>query len=159
MNYEVTEAMRQYISAVTRHIPKAMRQDVSQELESLITDMLEKRCGSVVPTEHDIKVVLAELGGPFELAAKYGPDRSLISGKYYYVYLLTLKIVLICTAFGITLSSMINLFSGKGVWYMVILNWFGSLWVGIWIVIGIVTFVFAIIERAIDAKHSKLNLS
>jgi len=158
MNHEVTEEMNQYISGVTRRIPKNMRQDVSRELESLITDMLEKRCGSVVPTEHDIKVVLAELGGPFELAAKYGPDRSLISGKYYYVYILTLKIVLLCTAFGITLADIINLFSGKGVWYMAILNWVGSLWIGFWIAFGIVTFVFAIIERAINAKHGNQNL-
>jgi len=158
MNHEVTEEMNQYISGVTRHIPKNMRQDVSRELESLITDMLEKRCGNVVPTEHDIKVVLAELGGPFELAAKYGPERSLISGKYYYIYFLALKIVLICTAFGITLASIINQFSDKVVWYMVILKWFGNLWIAFWIAFGIVTFVFAIIEWAINAKHGNQNL-
>ena len=42
-----------------------------QNLETIIQDMLEERCGDVMPTEHDIRVVLTELGTPAELASKY----------------------------------------------------------------------------------------
>ena len=51
-----------YIYAVTKHMKSAMKKDVAAELETIIQDMLEERCGDVTPTERDIKVVLTELG-------------------------------------------------------------------------------------------------
>ena len=66
------ELTGRYIYAVTRRLPKKQRGDVAKELESIISDMLEERCGPITPTEHDLRVVLTELGTPSELARKYG---------------------------------------------------------------------------------------
>lgn len=71
MKNDLTE---RYIYAVTRRLPRKQREDVSMELRGLIDDMLDERCGDVVPTEKDIRVVLTELGTPQELYARYDEE-------------------------------------------------------------------------------------
>ena len=84
MNRE-NDLRERYIYAATRGLPRASRADIEQELRGLIADMLEARCRGLPPTEHDLRVVLAELGTPRELYRKYNPDagRSLIGPAYY----------------------------------------------------------------------------
>ena len=84
-----------YIYAVTKHMKSAMKKDVAAELETIIQDMLEERCGDVTPTERDIKVVLTELGTPAELSSKYKGETQdcLIGQPYYSLYVYVLKIV------------------------------------------------------------------
>lgn len=65
------DLIERYIYAVTKHMKTAMQKDVAKELETIIQDMLEERCEDVIPTEHDVKVILTELGTPAELASKY----------------------------------------------------------------------------------------
>lgn len=86
------------------------KKDISDELHSLIFDMLDERCGDIVPEEHDIRVVLTELGTPSELADKYNltNGKCLIGQPYYTKYLFVLKIVLLAVIFGLTLSSIIT---------------------------------------------------
>ena len=65
------DLIERYVYAVTKYMKADLKKDVSAELETIIQDMLEERCGDVMPTEHDIRVVLTELGTPAELASKY----------------------------------------------------------------------------------------
>ncbi len=101
---KTNELIQRYIYAVTKNLSPALRKDVSKELETIISDMLEERCGE---TEQDVLAVLAELGRPEELSEKYNPskDKCLIGPPYYAQYKLVLKIVLACVAFGTTLAS------------------------------------------------------
>ena len=75
------DLIQRYIYAVVRYLPLKSHVEVEKELESLISEMLEERCGDIAPTEKDVRIVLLELGSPEELAEKYGGDesRSLIS--------------------------------------------------------------------------------
>ena len=68
------DLIERYIYAVTKRLPKKIQEDVSQELRTLIDDMLMERCGDATPNEYDIKSVLTELGTPNELCEKYSPD-------------------------------------------------------------------------------------
>lgn len=106
MNNDLVE---RYLYAVTKRMPKKQREDVSQELRGLIDDMLTERCGEVVPTEKDIRVVLTELGTPQELYSKYDEDadKCLIGQPYYSTYKFVLKIVLASVAIGVLISSLI----------------------------------------------------
>lgn len=90
------DLIKRYIYAVIRYLPQKTQADVEKELEGLISDMLEERRPNAAPSEADIKAVLAELGAPAELAAKYSGDenQSLISGTYYLLYKRVLKIFL-----------------------------------------------------------------
>lgn len=105
------DLIERYIYATTKRLPSNIRKDVSDELNGLISDMLEERCGEVTPTEKDIRIVLTELGTPRELAEKYNTDKDkcLIGSPYYSTYIFVLKIVLICTGFGMLMSGVINM--------------------------------------------------
>lgn len=147
MNKELIE---RYLYAVTRKLPKKIREDVSRELESLIMDMLEERCGEMLPTDKDVRVVLTELGTPTELAEKYDPDpnNSLIGAPYYTLYKYILKIVLICTVFGMAVAGfMVFLTGGIENWYLATLQWIGMIASGTFTAFGFVTLLFAFFQR------------
>ena len=104
------DLIERYIYAVTKRLPQKVQKDISDELRTLIDDMLVERCGELVPEEKDIRVVLTELGTPEELYEKYNPDnkKCLIGSPYYSTYKYVLKIVMICTIFGIILANIIS---------------------------------------------------
>ncbi|MCL2631665.1 MAG: hypothetical protein FWD45_01015 [Coriobacteriia bacterium] len=148
------ELIDRYIYAVTRHLPPKIRADVKQELESLIFDMLEARCGDILPTERDIRVVLTELGTPEELASKYsGEDRqSLISGVYFIAYRRVLRIVLPIVVAAVTLSVLLSTLLDKPAdtpYFFLILfgQTVGSALAAGFQAFAIVTFIFAVLER------------
>lgn len=89
------DLIERYLYAITRHLPSAQRSDVAEELRTLISDMLDERCGSLPPTAKDVRVVLTELGTPGEMVRKYtsGEGECLIGQPYYAQYLYVLKIV------------------------------------------------------------------
>ena len=60
----MNDLVERYIYAATKRMPRKQREDVSLELRGLVEDMLAERCGSVTPTEKDIRIVLTELGTP-----------------------------------------------------------------------------------------------
>ena len=97
------DLIERYVYAVTKYMKADLKKDVSAELETIIQDMLEERCGDVMPTEHDIRVVLTELGTPAELASKYKSETQdcLIGQPYYNLYVYVLKIVTACVIGGI----------------------------------------------------------
>ena len=143
------ELIAQYIQSVIRNLPKTMRQDIAQELNMLISDMLEKRCGDILPSDRDINVVIAELGEPLELASKYHPCQTvLIGSSVFRTFRTTFTIVFVCSVFGITLGKIIELFSGTdNPWYQILFSWFVSLVQCFFIEFGIVAFIFALYER------------
>lgn len=155
------EMIEKYIYAVTRKLPRKMRSDVSQEIQTLIADMLEERCGELEPSEKDIRVVLAEIGTPDELVEQYTPEKEnyFIAEPYYSKYIFTAKIV--------TLS----VFCIVAVWELILLltiNFNGDipyftahLILGIVILasvtfsaFGIVTLIFSILYRRRLKKNS-----
>ncbi|MEE0060886.1 MAG: hypothetical protein UE295_08670 [Acutalibacteraceae bacterium] len=109
-----------YIYAVTKKLPEKIRQDVSDELETLIEDMLLERCGASEPTEKDLRIVLTELGTPRELYEKYtdtGKD-CLIGFPYYSDYKAILKIVIISGVIGTFVVSVLSeIVNPSGAWY------------------------------------------
>lgn len=116
-----------YIYAVTRKLPAKISKDVSEELETLIDDMLMERCGDVTPTEKDLRVVLTELGTPKELYEKYTDEGKdcLIGFPYYSDYKFILKVVLICVLVGVAIASLFSeILNPSPMWYEGITKWF-----------------------------------
>lgn len=94
------ELIDRYVYDVTRRLPEKMRQDIGEELRTLIEDMAEDK---------DIEDVLEELGDPTILARKYrGDSGSLISGVYYDSYWFFIKIILACAAVGLLISDIVS---------------------------------------------------
>ncbi|MGN1147348.1 MAG: HAAS signaling domain-containing protein [Lachnospiraceae bacterium] len=105
------ELIERYLYDVTRRLPEKQRQDIEEELRTLIEDMLEERQENEKDAESNIKDVLEELGEPAKLAAKYrGEDAHLIGGEYYPLYCQILKVVLICVGAGVAVSAIVSFF-------------------------------------------------
>lgn len=134
-----------YIYATVKKVPEITRNDLQNELKSLISDMLDESCGDKEPSEQDIREVLTELGSPNELANKYSldADRCLIGGVYYTQYKYVLKIVLFAVLIGITISHFIIFILKDEVWYQQVLNYFTSFATSIVYAFGFVTLLFA----------------
>lgn len=149
------ELISRYVYAVTKNLPSKIRDDVAKELNSLISDMLEERCGSSAPNEQDVKAVLISLGTPSSLAEKYNPDsgKCLIGSPYYAKYKFVLKIVLACVAFGLAVSGVVTLITGSEAPYIAMLEWFASLMSGFTSAFAFVTILFAVFYH----KKIKLN--
>ncbi len=151
------DLIERYIYAVTKRMPTKIRNDVSNELRSLIDDMLTERCGDILATEKDIKVVLTELGSPQEITEIYNTDNKncLIGYPYYSTYKSILKIVCISTIFGICLSAIIIqiILPPPMLWYESILEWFTKIISGLIFAFSFVTLLFAFFYH----KDIKIN--
>ncbi len=146
-----SDLIERYIYAVEKRLPYKQRADIKKELHMLIADMLEQRCGDLPPTEHDIRVVLTELGTPSELAEKYNPDKhhALIGQPYYGKYKMVLKIVLSAVAGGLTIAAFITTLLGEPpqVPFFRFMEWIGGLFMGELYAFAFVTGLFAFFER------------
>lgn len=158
------DLIERYIYAVTKKLPKRMREDISKELYSLIMDMLESRCGEIKPTDKDIRVVLTELGTPSDLANNYLPEKVnyLIGPEYYQAYKTILLIVIAATSFGMVLSGCILLIIGSDEFNSILnfMKWIGNTFFSIIMVFAFITFFFAFFERRgikIDINENSLD--
>lgn len=159
-----SDLIERYIYAVTRRLPGKTRRDVAKELQTLIADMLEERCGEMTPSEKDIRVVLTELGTPAELYEKYDNDsyQCLIGQPYYTTYKYVLKIVLLCVAFGMSVAGAVSyLMDGDGLlWWEAVFEWLGMMWNALLSAFAVLTAVFVFLERrkvSIDGMGTGLD--
>lgn len=144
------DLIERYLYAATKNLPVKTRKDIEDELRSLIDDMLMERCGKLFIREEDIIEVLTELGAPAELGEKYSPDggKCLIGPPYYRKYVFLLKIVLLATAFGMSVSSIVTaLMNPVTAWYLPVFSWLSMTLLGLAYAFCIVTVLFAAFQR------------
>lgn len=111
LSKDVNDLIERYIYAVTKKMSSKIRNDVADELKTLIYDTIDERYNDKEVTLSDAKIILTELGSPNQLYEKYdnSSDKCLIGQPYYNYYKDILKIVLTCAIFGIVLSYIINI--------------------------------------------------
>ena len=139
------DLIERYIYAVTKRMHRKQRDDVAQELRSLVDDMLMERCGERVPEEKDVRIILTELGTPQELYAQYdeNANKCLIGPPYYATYKFVLKIVLAAVTVGMTVSNVILQILEPQTWGAVTLGWLANLYNALIASFSIVTLLFA----------------
>ncbi|MFC4682540.1 hypothetical protein [Exiguobacterium sp. s149] len=136
-----------YIDEVIRHVPPKRREEAAASVRQSIESALPEQ-----PSEADVKRVLAEMGHPAVVAARYKEGQYVIGPRFSPVYVTVVKlvvpIVLAVVFFGLVFASMPT-FSGPlmptvGTF---LTNMFDALWdVGIQLVFWI-TLIFFLIER------------
>ncbi|PKM74336.1 MAG: hypothetical protein CVU91_00255 [Firmicutes bacterium HGW-Firmicutes-16] len=156
------EMIERYVYAVTKSLPQKTRGDVASELRSIISDMLDERCGDALPSDADIRAVLTELGTPSELADKYDPDsgKCLIGDEYYKQYKFVLKIVLLSVAFGMAIAGAISAIMAQSVWYVAFGQWFWAIFNALVQAFAFVTLLFSFFYHKrvkIEIKHELLD--
>lgn len=149
-NEKRNDLIERYIYAATRRLPARQRDDVAQELRTVISDMLTERCGDAVPQEKDIRVVLTELGTPNELAEKYSTDKvnCLIGSPHYLTYKFVASIVVAAASLGVAFALILShILEPEYTWYAFIGEWLGAIWSTGLQAFAIVTIVFAVLHR------------
>jgi hypothetical protein len=142
-----------YIEEVGRFLPRKIRSDVQRELRSTLEDSLESRLanGGEDDAETAQVALLTELGHPEELADSYLPEpRYLVGPRLYPAFLLTMKICLVALA-GILLLGVVATAGDDGgsqaSLLAVAVALFDDYLVTALTILGIVVFIFAVIER------------
>jgi hypothetical protein len=145
----VEDMINRYIYQVTKHMNPMNKNDIENELRTLISDMVEARTQGNATTKEDILAVLKELGNPSELAEKYlDTSRYLISPEIFPMYFFVLKIVIGATLFGLCIATVLELITSPyQIWYSYLGNWIGELLSGVGTAFAFITLFFAVLER------------
>lgn len=147
-----TELIDRYLQAVRFWLPKTNRQDdllteLGEDLRSQIEDK-ETELGHPLD-KAEIAAILKRCGSPMMVAGRLGPQRFLIGPALFPIYEFVLKMVLlwILVPIFIFIVGPANVANSGGNWGLAIASTIGDLWFGLFIAAGIITLVFAIIER------------
>ncbi len=146
------ELVDRYVLEVRRHLPRDIRDDVSREIGSSIDDAIDARIREMGGSPDEAAAaVLKEFGPPKEIAGSYlSPDLCLIGPRLYRPYLRTLKLSII-GAYSIMIAFILTyLISGNidsGLFLRTVISATGRFPYRALIIFGLVTAIFALIER------------
>jgi hypothetical protein len=144
------ELLQRYLQAVRFWLPKSQQEDILAELsEDLRSQVEDKETELGRPLdETELGAILKKCGNPMRVASHYQPGQYLIGPTWFPVYRFVLKLVLfwvLIPVFVLIVGPAIVLSNpdrGAG-----LLQTFGNLWTA-WIIAGgVITLVFAILER------------
>ncbi len=146
------ELIDRYLQEVRFWLPRKNRQeDLTAELGEDLRSQVEDREAELGhPLDgSEMAAILRRCGSPMMVAGRLGPQRHLIGPALFPIYEFVLKMVLfwILVPVFIFIVGPVNVVDGGGNWQLAILNTFGDLWSGLFIAAGIITLVFAVIER------------
>ena len=153
-----TDLIDRYLQAVGFWLPRDQKQDILAEISEDLRSQLEDREAELgcTLTESEVSDLLKQRGRPILVAGQFLPQRSLIGPALYPIYIFVLKIVALCYVipwllvwFGILLFHRTEMAAHlAGEWSSL-----GSLWTIVFTQFGIITLVFAAIDR-VSAKST-----
>jgi hypothetical protein len=144
--------LNRYLQAVGFWLPRQQKDDILAELSEDLHQQMEDREEELGHSlgDAEIKAILKQRGQPLLVARSFLPQRSLISPVLYPIYIVVLKIVLLVTLGFWLVGSLIgailshtaaaNPLAG-------VANSLGSAWNVFFIQFGIITLIFALIDR------------
>jgi hypothetical protein len=146
------ELIDRYLQAVRFWLPKSHRQDdlIAELGEDLRSQFDDKETELGHPLEKaEMAAILTRCGSPMMVAGRLGPQRCLIGPALFPIYDFVLKMVLlwILVPVFVFIVGPVNFAYSGGDWGSALASTFADLWSGLFIAAGIVTLVFAIIER------------
>jgi hypothetical protein len=138
-----------YVVAVERHLPAEQRAEIIRELsDSLRSEVEDRERDAGRPlTADDQSALLKQRGHPWLMASRYLPQQQLIGPALYPYYRQTMVFVLFWVVLPVTLlggaiAAMV-FDSSAAIWGRVL----GAAWNASIYAVGIVTIVFAVLER------------
>ena len=153
------DLINRYAHEVGQYLPYRLRADVEAELRSLLTDSLEERAlrGGVPADEAVAATVLREFGSPRDVAARYAPEpQYLIGPRLYPTYLMAVKVMLAVLAVIVLALVVAGRFQqpGEPPSLADFVRATGRFLWGALENLGIMTLVFALVERTIRAREA-----
>jgi hypothetical protein len=149
---QASELIDRYLQAVRFWLPRGQGQEdliaeLGEDLHSQIEDKEAELGHPLDKTE--TAAILKRCGSPMMVAGRLGPERHLIGPALFPIYLFVLKMVLfwILIPVFVFIVGPANVANSGGNWGLAVASTIGQLWSGLFIAAGIITLVFAIIER------------
>jgi len=143
------EWIDRYANAVAEQLPPHRSNDIRREVRSLLLDEVEQVAPAGAPTEAQVIEVLERYPGPAEMAQRYGATTALIGPALYRGYLQTLKLVVTIVFWLSVIGEIFDAATGPGNFAPLSAIWDTA--AALFISAGIVTLVFAIVERRLPA--------
>jgi len=151
------ELVDRYLQAVKFWLPKAQSEDIIAELSEDIRSQIEEKEGELGRQLNDTEVarILKQVGPPVFVANRFLPQRYLIGPVLFPIYKFVLKIATlgylipwVLVWIGLmTFSESYRAEHYSGSLFRAIGSLWSSLWFAAFISVGVVTIVFAVLER------------
>lgn len=153
------ELLDRYLQAVGFWLPRDQKHDILAELSEDMHSQIEDREAELNRplTESETAAFLKQRGRPMVVAGTYLPQRQLIGPVLFPIYVFVLKVVALCYLlpwFLVWLAIFIFDRSQSAVHIPLDLHPIGTFWTLLWTLFGVVTFIFAMLDRA--STRSKL---
>jgi hypothetical protein len=151
------ELLDRYLQAVRFWLPKAQQEDIIAELSSDLSSQIEEKEGELGRplTDAEVEAILKRCGSPILVAARYRPRTQLIGPALFPIYESVLKITLfwmMVPIFVLIVGPAMILPAQDH--FGALLAVFGKFISAAFITVGIMTIVFALLERG----RAKLDL-
>ena len=150
-----TSLLDRYLHAVKFWLPKPQQQDILAELaEDLHSQIEEREAALGRPLEEDdLVAILKKRGSPMKVASAYLSQQRLMNPAMLPLYRLVLKIVLLWVLAPLFVISFAGPLFTSGHPERVLLRFGAEAWRTGFMVVGIVTVVFALLDR----YHGKIK--
>ncbi len=86
----MSDLVERYVAQVGRYLPKNEREEIQNELRSLLQDQLDDRYKGA-PGDDDVVELLSEFGDPREMAASYSSEQYLVGPDLYPTMMMVLQ--------------------------------------------------------------------
>ena len=147
------ELLDRYLHAVKFWLPKEQQDDIIAEISEDLRSQIEEREGQLGRKidDNEVAALLRKRGRPLLVANGYLPQHTLIGPVLFPIYVLVLKIAALCFVVPrMLVLTGFFIFDPKyradGLVMLIGRTW-SELWFGAFITFGIVTLVFAVLER------------
>lgn len=158
------ELLERYANEVGRYLPRLKREDIQQEIYSLLLDALEGRSEAEgrEPDEKMVIGVLKEFGPPATMAASYQGKNYLIGPRMFPGFMLGVKIFLVVSVLEFFLS-LIGGVSQGDIFSITFLSFLGQEILGFlnsaMITLGSLVLTFAILERTVPESDEDAQVT
>jgi len=142
------DLVARYLDAVKRYLPASAQTDVIAELSDSIQSNIEEReseLGRPLSLDEESAIVKS-FGHPMIAASRYRSHQQLIGPALFPFYINTLKIV-VAVAVGAVAVAALTVWAVTGDPVTAFARFWGAVWMTGFVVVGIVTAIFAAVER------------
>jgi hypothetical protein len=154
------ELVDRYLHAIEFWLPNKQKHDISAELSEEIHAQVEEQAallGRPLKRE-EMEALLKRFGAPLTVAQRYLPQESLVGPTLFPIYRFVVKIIVLWLLIPWALVGMVlslyglNHGAGGSIWFAMAHLW-GELWSTAFLSLGVVTLLFAVLERVLPKSR------
>jgi hypothetical protein len=138
-----------YLAAVGVLLPQAQKADIVAELRDVLLNRREEQEAALGRplTRPENEALLKAFGNPLTVAGRYGRQQYLIGPELYPVYVFVIRIVLAAIALSAVITGVVQGVLNPANAAQAVLVAFNIVWTGGFAAVGVVTAIFAGLQR------------